>query len=143
MRVSKSVWGALAAFASVAVPAQAQAQNQPQVVTQFNDSTISRLLLDVQTNFNIEAGPNGQKVFRASAGQNINFTVSPRACNAEAGCVGLMLIATFTRSDQRGLAELDALLNQYNDLNTNAKIYRTPDGTVLLQSYINAVHGIS
>ncbi|MEP0190787.1 MAG: hypothetical protein ABJP70_09200 [Erythrobacter sp.] len=141
MRISKSVWGALAAFALVAAPAQAQ--NQPQVVTQFNDSTISRLLLDVQANFNIETGPNGEKIFRASAGQNTNFTVSPRSCNANAGCVGLLLIATFTRSDSRSLAELDALLNRHNDLNSNAKIYRTPDGTVVLQSYINAVQGIS
>lgn len=143
MRISKSVLGALAGCAFVAAPAQAQTQNQPQVVTQFNDSTVSRLLLDVQASFNIEAGPGGEKIFRASAGQNTNFTVSPRACTAEAGCVGLLLVATFARSDSRSLAELDTLLNQHNDLNSNAKIYRMPDGTVVLQSYINAVRGIS
>ncbi len=141
MRISKSVWGALAVGALLIEPAQAQ--NQPQVVTQFNDSTISRLLLDVQANFNIEAGPGGEKVFRATAGQSTAFTVSPRSCSADAGCVGLLLIATFTRSDTRSLAELDTLLNRHNDLNSNAKIYRLPDGTVVLQSYINAAQGIS
>ena len=125
------------------VSAPAQAQNQPQVVSQFNDSTISRLLLDVQANFDIEAGPEGTKVFRASANGGIAFTLSPRACSAEAGCVGLLLIAVFTRNDKRSLAELDALLSRYNDLNPNGKVYRMEDGTVVLQGYVNAAYGIS
>lgn len=125
----------------LATPAQAQAQQQ--VVTQFNDATVSRLLLDVQTNFNIEAGPNGEKVFRAQADGGIAFTVSPRACSPENGCAGLLMIAVFTRSDSRNLGELDALLNRYNDLNPNGKVYRMDDGMVVLQGYINAAYGVS
>jgi hypothetical protein len=127
----------------IALQAPAQAQNQPQVVTQFNDSTISRLLLDVQANFNIESGPNGEKVYRAQADGGIAFTLSPRACAEESGCVGLLLIAVFTRSDSRNLGELDALLNRYNDLNPNGKVYRMEDGTVVLQGYINSAYGVS
>ena len=132
----------LMAAVLLASPARAQAPQQ-QAVTQFNDATISRLLLDVQTNFNIEAGPSGQKVFRASADGGLAFTVSPRACSEEQGCTGLMLIAVFTRNDSRNLGELDALLHRYNDLNPSAKVYRMENGTVVLQSYINAAFGIS
>lgn len=136
-------WLAGAALAATLTAAPAQAQSQQQVVTQFNDATISRLLLDVQTNFNIEAGPEGQKIFRAQAEGGVAFTVSPRACSAENGCVGLLLIAVFTRSDGRSLSDLDALLNRYNDLNPNGKVYRMQDGTVVLQGYVNAAFGVS
>lgn len=136
--------GVVSALAfGIAFQAPAQAQNQPQVVAQFNDATISRLLLDVQANFNIEAGPDGAKIFRAQADGGIAFTLSPRACSAETGCVGLLLIAVYTRSDSRNLGELDVLLHRYNDLNPNAKVYRMDDGTVILQGYINAAYGVS
>jgi len=141
MRIFGGLLGILGAATLGVAPAQAQSQQQ--VVTEFNDSTISRLLLDVGTNWNIEAGPDGQKVYRASAEGGVNFTLSPRACAAETGCVGLLLIAVFTRSDQRSLGELDQLLNRYNDLNPNGKAYRVEDGTVVLQGYVNAVYGVS
>lgn len=131
----------LAGILCAAVPATAQ--NQPVVVTQFNDSTISRLLLDVQANFEIEASADGGKVFRASADGGLAFTLSPRACSPETGCVGLLMIAIFTRNDDRSLIDLDTVLNRYNDLNPNGKVYRTADGTVVLQGYINAVYGVS
>jgi hypothetical protein len=123
--------------------APAAAQNQPQVVARFNDATISRLLLDVQANFNIEAGPEGSKVYRAQAEGGIAFTLSPRACSAENGCVGLLLIAVFSGADTSRLGELDRVLNRYNDLNPSGKVYRTDEGIVVLQGYINAVYGIS
>ena len=135
------ITGLFAAAILSATPAQAQAQQQ--VVTQFNDSTISRLLLDVQAGFNIEGGANGEKVYRAQADGGLAFTLSPRACSPENGCVGLLMVTVFTRSDSRNLGELDALINRYNDLNPNAKVYRMDDGTVVLQGYINAAYGIS
>jgi len=141
MRNFGGLLGLLCAAALTATSAQAQSQQQ--VVTQFNDSTISRLLLDVGTNWNIEAGPEGQKVYRVSAEGGVNFTLSPRGCSAETGCVGLLLIAVFTRNDQRSPGELDQLLNRYNDLNPNGKAYRVEDGTVVLQGYVNAVYGVS
>lgn len=141
MRVIAGLLGIAGAAALFATPAQAQ--NQQQVVTQFNDSTISRLLLDVQATWDIEAGAEGQKVYRASADGGIAFTLSPRACNDDGGCVGLLLIAVFTRNDQRSLAELDQLLNRYNDMNPNGKVYRTNEGVVVLQGYMNAAYGIS
>lgn len=131
----------LAAFLCAAAPAAAQ--NPPGVVTQFNDSTISRLLLDVQANFDIETSPDGGKVFRASADGGLAFTLSPRACGPETGCVGLLMIAVFTRNDGRSLSDLDTLLNRYNDLNPNGKAYRVADGTVVLQGFINAAYGVS
>lgn len=97
----------------------------------------------MQVNFNIEAGGEGRKVFRAQADGGIAFTLSPQACAAETGCAGLLMIAIFTRSDSRNLGELDALLSRYNDLNPNGKVYRMEDGTVVLQGYINAAYGIS
>ena len=139
--IRPSLLMATAAASLVAAPAHAQSQQQ--VVAQFNDSTVSRLLLDVQANFNIEAAADGAKIFRAQADGGIAFTLSPRACSAEAGCVGLLLIAIFTRSDSRNLGELDALLHRYNDLNPNGKVYRMENGTVVLQGYINAAYGIS
>ena len=141
MKMKRFLPCALAVAALAAAPAHAQ--NQQQVVTQFNDSTISRLLLDVQATWNVEAGPEGQKVFRAQADGGIAFTLSPRACSAEAGCAGLLLIAVFTGSNANKLGELDQLIHRYNDLNPNGKVYRMGDGTVVLQGYINAVYGVS
>lgn len=141
MHAKNILAGALGALMLMASPASSQ--NQQQVVAQFSDSTISRLLLDVQADFTIEAGADGQKVFRAQAEGGIAFTLSPRACSAENGCVGLLMIAVFTRSDGRSLSELDALLNRYNDLNPNGKVYRMEDGTVVLQGYVNSAFGIS
>lgn len=133
--------GLIGAASLLAFPAQAQ--NEPQVVTQFNDTTISRLLLDVQASFDIEAGPDGQKVYRANADGGIAFTLSPRACSAQNGCAGLLQMAVFTRSDGRSLAEIDEFINHYNDRNPNGKVYRMEDGTVVLQGYTNAIYGIS
>lgn len=123
--------------------APAKAQNQSQVVTQFDDATISRLLLDVQATWRIDAGAQGRSVYRASADGGIAFTLSPGGCGAETGCTGIVLIATFARNDARSLTELDQLLNFYNDANPTAKVYRTGDGVVILQSYVNAVNGVS
>jgi len=142
---------ALAATALAAGAAQAQPQAQQQapssgpspVVSQFNSSTIARLLLELNADFEVEAGANGQTVYRVSAQGGLAFTVAPRACATETGCVGLVMIAVFTRNDSRSLVELDTLLNTYNDLNPNGKAYRTPDGTVVLQGYVNAAYGIS
>ncbi|MEL6529728.1 MAG: hypothetical protein AAFQ27_07175 [Pseudomonadota bacterium] len=141
MKLIGGLLGLATAVSLAATPAQAQSQQQ--VVTQFNDSTISRLLLDVGASWNIEGGPNGEKVYRASADGGVNFTLSPRACAAETGCVGLLLITVFTRNDQRSVSELDELLHRYNDLNPNGKAYRVEGGAVVLQGYINAVAGIS
>ncbi|WP_298467010.1 hypothetical protein [uncultured Erythrobacter sp.] len=141
MKIIGGLLGLLCAVSLLAAPAQAQSQQQ--VVTQFNDSTISRLLLDVGTSWDIEGGPNGEKIYRVSADGGVNFTLSPRACAAETGCAGLLMIAVFTRNDQRSLGELDQLLNRYNDLNPNGKVYRVEDGTVVLQGYINAIYGVS
>ena len=138
---------ALAATALAAGTAQAQTQapssGPSPVVSQFNSSTIARLLLNVQADFDVEAGANGQTVYRASADGGLAFTLAPRACAPETGCVGLLMIAVFTRSDSRSQAELDTLLNTYNDLNPSGKAYRVADGTVVLQGYINAAYGIS
>ncbi|MEL7218358.1 MAG: hypothetical protein AAGK01_08005, partial [Pseudomonadota bacterium] len=135
MKLIGGLLGLATAVSLAATPAQAQSQQQ--VVTQFNDSTISRLLLDVGASWNIEGGPNGEKVYRASADGGVNFTLSPRACAAETGCVGLLLITVFTRNDQRSVSELDELLHRYNDLNPNGKAYRVEGGAVVLQGYIN------
>lgn len=133
----------LAATLLSATPTPAHAQSQQPTVTQFNDATIARLLLEVQANFNIEAGPQGEKVYRASAEGGIAFTLSARECGAETGCSGLLLVAVFTGSDASRLGELDRLLHRYNDLNPGGKVYRTDDGAVVLQAYITALHGIS
>ena len=61
--IRQAIIMATAVAALMAAPAHPQSQQQ--VVTQFNDSTVSRLLLDVQANFNIEAGADGAKIFRA------------------------------------------------------------------------------
>ncbi|MEM6857284.1 MAG: hypothetical protein AAF559_05385 [Pseudomonadota bacterium] len=142
---------ALAATTMVAGAAQAQTPAQPQapssgrnaVVSQFNSSTIARLLLSVQADFEVEAGANGQTVYRASAEGGLAFTLAPQACAPEAGCVGLLMIAVFTRNDSRSEAELDTLIHTYNDLNPTGKAYRTANGSVVLQGYINAAYGIS
>lgn len=142
MRFLGVVLGALMAMGAFAMPLTAQAQTQ-QVVSQFDDATIARLLLDVKTTWQVEPGTDGRSIYRASADGGINFTLMPQACAPEQGCRAIMVIATFTRGDTRSLAELDTFLNVFNDQVPSAKAYRTGDGTVILQSYINAAFGIS
>ena len=147
MRLQNMLAVIVGAMAFALTPAGAQAQAQPQaqqqVVSQFDDSTISRLLLSVQANFNIESGANGQKVFRVAADGGIAFTVSPRSCSPETGCLSLLMVAVFTGNDTSDVGKLDELLHRYNDLNPAGKVYRAGDGVVVLQDYLNAAYGIS
>ncbi len=133
--------GALA-FAIV-MTAPASAQQTQQVVTQFDDATIARLLLDVQATWQTEAVQGARAIYRASAEGGIGFTLQPRACDEKQMCRSAMVVATFTRSDKRSLADLDAMLSAFNDRYASAKAYRANDGTVILQAYINAAGGTS
>lgn len=130
-----------------APPQQGQAQQaqqqRPQVVTQFDDTTVRYLLADVQANWRVEQGADGAPVYRANAGEGLNFTLAPRACSPEGTCVGLMMIAVFENVDLSDPAGLDALLNSFNDSNPTAKVLRSPQGVVALQGYVNAAYGIS
>ncbi len=143
-----------AALALAATPATVQAQNQtpsqaqaqraqPQMIVQFDDATIARLLLDVQASWQIEAGANGRSIYRANANGGIAFTVMPRACDERLTCRAMMVLTPFTRSDKRSLAQLDAFISAFNDQTPSGKAYRMNDGTVILQSYVNAAGGIS
>lgn len=139
MRLKTLILGAAMVFAS----APAAAQTQPQVVSDFSDATIARLLLDVQANWQVEAGANSRSIYRASAEGGIVFTAIPRACDAQKTCRSLTVLTPFTRNDRRNLASLDAFISAFNDQNPSAKVYRINDGTVVLQSYLNAAGGIS
>lgn len=146
MRSGKVGLGALASVLALAGvwmadSVQAQSAQQP-VVTQFDDSTIARLLLDVQAEWQIEAGADGRSIYRASNPNGIRFTAMPRACDQQ-GCRALLVLTPFTRNDRRNLASLDSFLSTFNDQNPSAKAYRTAEGTVVLQSYINAAGGTS
>jgi hypothetical protein len=145
IRISKSSCAiAAVAIALGAVPALAQQQPQrPQVVTQFDDATVSNLLQDVRATWQIDYNDQGEANYRASAEGDINFTLSPRACSPETGCLGLMMIAIYTGVSAPSAVELDAFINRVNDRDATAKIYRMPDGTVVLQEYVNAAYGIS
>lgn len=138
---------AAAAFMPSATLAQTQAQpqqqRQVQFVTQFDAPTVSRLLLDVQATWQVEQNADGATVYRAQAGEGVAFALSPRSCSAEQGCVGLLMLATFTRNDERSSAEMDAFVNAFNNLNPNSKALRAGDQAIVLQSYVNAVYGIT
>lgn len=133
---------ALALLVAGAAP-PAFAQDQRAVIARFDDSTISRLLLDVEAQFQIEPGAEGVNVYRARAGEGIAFTVSPRACSEQNGCAGLLLIAVFTLDPGSVPEDLDQQLHRYNDVNPNAKVYRAESNVLVLQGYINSAFGIS
>ena len=131
-------------MSALVMGSSAVAQEKPVVVSRFDTPTISHLLRDVQTTWTVEQAPDGQAIYRVRADGGVAFTATPRACNPETRCVGLLLIAVFTRGDGRTLAELDNFLSNYNDNNPNGKVYRVQDGkAVVLQGYINAANGIS
>ncbi len=140
--------GAVLAIQPSAGQAQGQPQTQvapqnPQVVTQFDAATISRLLLDVQTTWQVETDANGGTVYRAQSGTGISFALTPRACTPQQGCVGLLMVATFVREDTRPRAEINEFINQYNDLNASSKAVRAGDQAIVLQGYVNSAYGIS
>ena len=64
--MTRHLIAALVALAAL-LQSPAQAQGQAQVVTQFDDATISRLLLDVQATWRVEQGVQGRSVYRAAA----------------------------------------------------------------------------
>lgn len=136
----------IAALSAATMPVSAQqaaAQNRPQVVTEFDAPTITRLLTDIQADWRIEANAQGEINYRASAEGGLNFTLAPRACSPETGCLGLMVLAVFTGVDTSNQAQIDAFLNDLNDQSATAKVYRSGDGIVILQAYINSSYGIS
>lgn len=154
MRLLNKVWLCIAAIglgtfgvAAIAQPQQAapQAQQPQQVrlISRFDDSTIARLLLDVQATWRTEPSPEGLTNYRASAEGGLSFTLAPRACSAEQGCTGLMMLAIFTGVETQSAAQLDAILNELNDQIPTAKLLRGGDGIVIIQAYINASFGIT
>jgi len=142
-----------AAFTSIlalgAAPLAAQnegSQRQaaaPQMVTQFDAATVSRLLLDVSATWQTEPSVDGHTNYRASAAGGLNFTVSPRACSEQYGCLGLMMLAVYTDVSAPNMAALDTFLNQLNDTSTSVKVFRNAGGIIVLQAYINAAGGIT
>lgn len=143
MRIYSLISIGIAALAAMASPVSAQQSAAPQVVTQFDNATITRLLTDIQATSRIELNDQGEANYRASAEGGLNFTLAPRACSAETGCMGLMLLGVFTGVDTSNQAAIDAFLNDLNDQSATAKVYRSGDGVVILQGYINAAYGIS
>jgi len=150
MRNFTKIPAALSAFAALAmfaVPVSAQQQQPagqaPQVVSQFDEATITRLLRDVQATWRTETNAQGEINYRASAEGEINFTLAPRACSPQTGCLGLMMIAVYTGIDTSNPAQLAAFLHDLNDRSATAKVYRSNGGVVILQAYINSSYGIS
>lgn len=134
--------GVLALSGSPAL-AQQQAPQRPQIVTQFDNTIVTMLLQDVQATWQVEAAPDGNLNYRAQADGGLNFTLAPRSCTPEAGCLGLMMLAVFTGVNAQNAAQLDALLTRLNDSSATIKVFRDPQGVVILQSYANAAGGIS
>lgn len=124
-------------------PAQQQQAARPQVVTQFDNQTIAYLLADMRASAQVMQDPNGGVTYRAVTEDGINLTLAPRACNDQGVCTALMMVVVFDGLNVRNYAQLDALINQYNDRNPTAKVLRSPQGVVALQGYIDAAYGIS
>ena len=150
MRIFPLISIGLAALAMAAAPVAAQQSTgqgnraaAPQVVIAFDDPTITRLLTDIQATWRVEANEQGGINYRASADGGLNFTLAPRACSPENGCLGLMILAVFTAVDTSDQTQIDAFLNDLNDQSATAKVYRSGNGVVILQAYINSSYGIS
>lgn len=129
-----------------AAPTAAQQQQQPQrpqAVNRFEDITIRTLLQDVGTTVQVLPGENTVTRYRASTENGISFTAFPASCSEEAGCVGLVLVAIFGEVEVPAGQSLDTFLHRFNDANPTAKVFRGPQGNVVLQAYINAANVIS
>lgn len=147
MRIFHKISIGIASLALTAGAAPALAQEQqpprPQVVGQFDSATVTALLQDVQSTWAVDQDADGNTNYRANAEGGINFTLAPRACSEETGCLGMMMIAIFTGLNPPSTAQLDAFLNDFNDSSATAKVFRNEQGIVVLQGYVNASYGIS
>ncbi|MEL7197342.1 MAG: hypothetical protein AAGL10_03415 [Pseudomonadota bacterium] len=136
-----------AAFAiwmlTLATTGPVQAQSAPPIIVQFDDATIARLLLAVEANWQTQAGAEGRVVYRANAQGGINFTLVPRACSEEQGCLALVVLANFTGVQVENASVLDNFVHRFNDANPSAKVYRIGENGIVLQAYINSAQGIS
>lgn len=128
-----------------AAPAATQQQQpqRPQAVNRFEEATIRTLLEDVGTTVQVIPTENRVTRYRASTENGISFTAFPASCSEEAGCVGLVLVAIFGEVETPAGASLDTFLHRFNDANPTAKVFRGPQGNVVLQAYINAANVIS
>jgi len=128
-------------------PAQqpaAQQPERPQAINRFDDGIVRMLLTDVGTSVEVLPGAeNTVTRYRASTNDGVNFVVFPAACAQETGCVGLITVAIFDGLEVSDAASLDAFLHRFNDANPTAKVFRSPQGSVVLQSYINAANIIT
>lgn len=136
---------ALAATAAPAAAQQApqQSQARPDWVTQFDDQTLRYLLADLQATWTVEQGQDGSLTYRASTAGGINFVLAPRSCDAQSGCVGLLLVALFDEVNVSNAAQLDAFVNRFNDTQPTAKVMRNAQGMVALQAYVNVAYGVT
>lgn len=132
-----------ATFGAAPAMAQQQQTGAPQVISQFDDLTLRVLLNDMQANWTVERGPDGNLIYRAVSDGDLNFTLAPTACRAGEGCTALILIAVFSDLEVANAAQLDAFLHSFNDRNPSAKVVRSENGLIVLQSYVNAIGGIS
>ena len=147
MQILKSLSAAFVAsvlaISSTPAVAQQQAPERPQIITQFDQLMVTYLLQDVQATWTVETDAQGNTNYRASAEGGINFTLAPRACSEQSGCLGMMMLAVFTGVNAPSMTELDAFLNRLNDTSGTIKVFRNAQGVVVLQEYMNAAGGIS
>jgi hypothetical protein len=150
---------ALGGMMSLAAPAAGQQPSQtqqtlqteqaplnpqrPQVVTQFTDPIVQRLLLDLQSTWQVEPNPEAEPNYRAVSSTGISYTVSPRSCSEERGCSALLVLSVFTGVDTSDLLALDGFLHRINDRLPTAKVYRADGSIIILQTWINAAGGIT
>jgi len=138
--------GVIAITANPAIAQQAQQTQpppRPEFVTQFDNTMVTYLLQDVQATWQVEQLEDGNVNYRAQAAGGLNFTLAPRACSEQTGCVGLLMLAIYTGVNASNGAQFDAFLHRLNDSSATIKVFRNPNGVVILQGYINAAGGIT
>ena len=120
--------------------AEAQQTERPQAINRFEDATIRLLLQDLGARVEVVPVEEGNPRYRASTEGGVNFTAIPAACSAEAGCVGLIVVAILSGFEVPENVDLSEYVHRYNDANPTAKMFLSRAGQVVLQDYINAAN---
>jgi len=134
----------LAVVAAATVPASASAQGfqVSQIVTSFREPALAAALKQSEATWTKTKGSDGTDYYNITFANGITATGYFTVCKPE-GCMGLTLVADFDEPERKSVAEVDVLLNKFNQAHAAGKVMRGEKGQVQAQAYVIADHGVA
>ena len=132
----------LAVVAVAPAAAQAQGYSQQRLIDAFDHATFTATLAETGASWETSETGDGTDFYQITFGSGLKAFGYFAACDG-GDCRGLTLIALYTPPEGFSTAELDEIVRVYNDTYSAGKAFRGEDGSLLVQGYVIADHGIT